>query len=106
MQNSVVVFTFSVLERKHPFLANLETPFLGKFGPKNQNRQSKLKFSTQIDSNMQKSVALFTFFILDRKQPFWTNLVQKIKIVSLRRNVAPRPIRISRIQWRCSLFLF
>ena len=35
MQNSMVVFTFSIL---------LETPFLFKFGPKNQNFQFKLKF--------------------------------------------------------------
>ena len=32
--------------------------------------------------------------------------VQKIKIVSLSLNLTPRPIRICKIQWLCSLFLF
>ena len=88
MQNLVVVFTFSVLDWKHPFWANLvqkvkivslswklvlfglETPFLGKFGTKNQNCQFKLKFGTKTNSNMQNSMALFTFSVLDRKHPF------------------------------------
>ena len=43
-QNSMVVFTFSVLD---------ETPFLGKFGPKSQNCQFKLKFGTLTNSDMQ-----------------------------------------------------
>ena len=30
----------------HFFCFTLETPFLGKFGPKNQNRQFKQKFGT------------------------------------------------------------
>ena len=44
----------------------------------------KLKFESQSNSNMQNSLMLFTFFVFDRKCPFWANLVQKIKIVSLR----------------------
>ena len=46
------------------------------------------------------------FFCLDWKQPFWANVVQKIKIVSLSRNLVPKLIRICRIQWWYSLFLF
>ena len=46
------------------------------------------------------------FSIFGRKFVFWENLVQTIKIVSLRRNLVARLIRISRIQWWCSLFLF
>ena len=80
MQNSMVVFTFSLLDRKHLFWGNLipkikidflkwklvprinsniielngdvhflfrmKIPSSGKFGPKNQNFQSKLKFGT------------------------------------------------------------
>ena len=38
MQNSVVMFAFSVFDWKYTFL--------GEFGPKNQNRQFKLKFGT------------------------------------------------------------
>ena len=32
---------------------------------------------------MQNSMAMFTFSVFDWKYPFWTNLVQKIKIVTL-----------------------
>ena len=60
MQNLVVLF----------FCFRPETPFLGKFGPKNQNCQFKLKFGTKTNSNMQNSMALFTFSVLDRKYPF------------------------------------
>ena len=42
----------------------------------------------------------------DRKYPFWTNLVQKVKIISLSWNLVPTLIRICWIQWRCSLFSF
>ena len=58
-------------------------PFLGKFGPKIQNSQFKLKPSTETNSNMQNSMVVFTFFDLDRKYPFRANLIQKIKTVSL-----------------------
>ena len=58
--------------------------FLRKFGQeKNQNCQFKLKFGTLTNLNMQNSVVVFTFSILDQKHTFWANLVQKIKIVSL-----------------------
>ena len=46
------------------------------------------------------------FFVLDQKNPFWVNLIKKIKIVSLSWNLVPRLIWISGIQWWCSLFLF
>ena len=46
------------------------------------------------------------FLVLVRKHPFWANLARKIKIVSLSWNLVPRPIRICRIQWWCSLFPF
>ena len=63
---------------------------LSKFGPKNQNCQFKLKLGTQTNSNMQNSITVFAFYILDRKHHLWPNLVQKIKIVSLSLNFAPR----------------
>ena len=49
---------------------------------------------------------LFSFFVFEWKYPFWANLVQKIKIISLSWNLVPTVIRICRIQWRCSLFSF
>ena len=39
------------------------------------------------NSNMQNSMMLFTFFVFEWKYPFWANLVQKVKIVSLRLNL-------------------
>ena len=67
MQNSVVVLTFSAF------------PFLGRFGPKSQNNQFKLKFGTKTNLNMQ----ILTFVVLEQKYPFWANLLQNIKISSL-----------------------
>ena len=49
-----------------------------------------MKFDTQTNSNMQNSMVMLIFFVFDLKYPFWTNLVQKIKIVSLRWNLIPR----------------
>ena len=59
------------------FCFQLEMPFLGKFGPKTQNYQFKLKFCTQTNSNMQISIVMFTFSVFDLKYLFWENLVQK-----------------------------
>ena len=83
-----------------------ETPFLGKFGPKTQNCQFKLTFGTWTNSKMQNSMAMFIFYILDRKYSFWKNLVQKVEIASLSWNLVARLIRINKTQWCCSLFLF
>ena len=61
---------------------------------------------TLTNSNMQNSMMMSILFVLERTQPFWTNLVQKIRTVSLSWNLVPRLIRICRMQWCCSLFLF
>ena len=141
MQNSMVMFTFSVFDWNYPFWVKLiqkikmvnlswnlvpkqiwicriqwhcsffycfipEKPFLGKFGPKNQTCQFKLKFGTYTNSNMQNSMAVFNFSVSDRKHSFTVKLVQKMEIVSLSWNLVPRIIRICRIQWWCSLFPF
>ena len=55
---------------------------------------------------MQNSMVLFTFSVFNKKYPFRTTFVENIKIVSLRWNLIPRVIRICRIQWWCSIFLF
>ena len=93
MQNSVVMFVFSVFDQS-------------KFGPKNQNFQLKLKFGTKNNSNIQNFMVVFTFSLLDRKYFFRPNLVRKIKIVSLTWNSEPSLIPIHGIQWWCSLFFF
>ena len=75
MQNSMVVITFCFKPEK---------PFLGKFGPENQNCQLKLKFGTKTNSNMQNSMVMFAFSAFNHNYPFWANLVQKSKIVCLK----------------------
>ena len=70
----------------------------GKIWTKSQNCQFKIKFGTCTNSNTQSLMVVFTFSILDRISPFWANLFQKIKVVSLIWNLVPRLIRICRIQ--------
>ena len=54
---------------------------------------------------MQNSMVRFIQSVLDSKYTFWANLVQKVDIVSLSKNLVLRLIIICRIQWECSLFL-
>ena len=98
MQSSMVMFIF--------FCFWSEIPFWGKFSSSSQNYQLQLKFGTYTNSNMQNSVMLFTFFAFEWKYPFWENLVQKVKMIGWIWNLVARLIRICRIQWWCSLFLF
>ena len=42
-----------------------------------------MKFGVQTNSNMMNLMAMFNFSILDWKYIFWTNLVQKTKIVKM-----------------------
>ena len=88
------------------FCFGVEIPFWGKFSPRSQNYQLKLKFGTYTNSNMQNSMMLLSFFVFEWKYPFSTNLVQKIKIVTLSWNLVPTLIRTCRIQWWCSFFSF
>ena len=37
---------------------------------------------------------MFTFSVFDREYPFYTNLVRKVKIISLSWNLVPTLIRI------------
>ena len=55
---------------------------------------------------MQNSMMMFTFLLFDRKSFFCANLVEKVKISSLSWNLVLRLIRICRIRWWSSLFLF
>ena len=58
----------------HFFRFPSEIPSLGKFGPKIQNCQIKLKPGTKINSNMQNWMVLFTFYVLN---VFGQILIQK-----------------------------
>ena len=42
---------------------------------------------------MQHSIVMLTFSVLAPKDRFWTNIVQKIKMVSLSSNLVPSLIR-------------
>ena len=64
----------------HVFWFRQEVPFLGKFGEK-KNCQFSLKFGTKNNSNMQNSMAMFTFSVFDQNYSFLANLVHKIKIL-------------------------
>ena len=47
-------------------------PFLGKFGPKNQNCQFELKFSTLTNFNIQNSIVAGVHFLCFRpEKPFF-----------------------------------
>ena len=64
------------------FCFRLGIPLLGKFRQETQNYQSELKSGTHTNSNLQNStVNLLLLFTTEIS--FLTNLVQKIKIVSL-----------------------
>ena len=86
-QKNVVVFLqFECAEFSgyvHFFRFRPQIPFLGKFGPKNQNCQFILKFGIWTNSNLQNSMAIFNFSAFDWNYPFWATLVQIIKIVRL-----------------------
>ena len=58
---------------------------------------------------MKNLMVAFTLFVLGRIYPFWANFVEKIRIVSLSWNLVPLVpilIRIFKIQWWCSFYLF
>ena len=59
-----------------------QLPFLDKLGPKNQNCQFKLKIGTKTNSNMKKSMVIFTFSLFNRTCSFFFfwNLFQKLKL--------------------------
>ena len=54
---------------------------------------------------MKNSVAVFIFSVLDQKSSFRANLVQNVKIVSLRVSLVASLIRISRMM-RFTFFTF
>ena len=98
MQNSMVMFTFSVFEQKYHFRENLV------------QKIKIISLSWNLVLTLIRTCRIhwgcFSFSVFDRKYTFWANLVQKIKIISLSWNLVPTLIRTCRIQWWCSLFLF
>ena len=62
MQNSTVVFTFSIFVRKYLFW--------GKIGPKNKNYQFELQFGTWTNSNMLNSMMIQNFLFSTKNTLF------------------------------------
>ena len=58
-----------------------------------------MKFGNWTKSNMLNSVVLKLFYF-ERKYPFRVNLVQKFKIVSLRRNLVQRLFHMMKILFK------
>ena len=51
----------------HFICFRLEIPLLGKFGPKSQDFQFKVKFSTYVNLNMQNSMVRSVLSVLEWK---------------------------------------
>ena len=66
----------------------------------------KLKLITKNNSNIKNSLVVFTFSVLDRKHSFWENLVQKVKIFSLSKNVVLRLIQYAQFSGAVYFFSF
>ena len=97
MYNSMMVFTFSLLDRKHLFWVNLV---------------QKIKIVSLSWNLVPRPIWICRIlwscllFLLHWKHPFCSNLVRKIKIFSLSWNLVPSLIWICRVQWWCSFFCF
>ena len=98
------------MERKDHMDARKRATFLfytlfGKIWSKKSNCQFKLKFCTNSNSNKQNSMVIFFFFFFETGYTLFGQIWSK-KSISLCRNLVLRLIRIWRIQWWCSFFLF
>ena len=98
MQNSMALFIFSALDRKHLFWTNLA-----------QNIKL-VSLSWNIVPSLIRICRFqwwcWYFLFYMGNTFFWENLVQKINILRLNLNLVPRLIRICRIHWWCWYFLF
>ena len=100
MQNSMVMFTFSVFNWKCLF---------EKIGSKKSNCQFELKFRTRLTwiGRIMQKICGVHFFYFRPEKPFLGKSGQKIKTLSLSWNLVPRLIWKWGIQWWwCLLFLF
>ena len=83
-----------------------QTNLIGKniFRPIWTKRNRNCQFCTKTSWNMENSMVLFTFFMLDGKHPLLENSVKKMVPVSFTQTVVQRLFRICKIQQWCSLF--
>ena len=82
----------------------LETPFLGKFGPKNQIVRLSWNLVSRLIRRCRIQCWCSPFLLLTGNTFLGQTLVQKMKTVSLNKNLVSRLIPICRIQCWCSLF--
>ena len=79
MQNSMVMFSFSIFDRKHPLWGNLV------------QKLKMFSFSwsllTRVNANMQNSTVTFTFYITNGNTLFGQIWSKNVKIVSLNWNL-------------------
>ena len=85
MQNSIVLFTFSVLSRKHPFWAYLVQKI--KIDSLNWKLVPRLS-----QSHVQNSMALFSFSVLDGKHLLrnlldWTFYVTWVNLLPMKHKI-------------------
>ena len=73
---------------------------------KKENCQFELKFGVKTNLYMYNSMVVFILIVLDWKYPFWTNLVQKIKIVNSRWNFVPSLIEYAELNGGVHFFCF
>ena len=120
MENSIVMFTFFIFCRKYPVWDNLAQKI--KVVSLRWNFMPRLiqwcwiqwcfsvffVFERKRPSwtNLVQIVNIYSLFVSDQKCLFLENLVQNVKIVSLRLNLLASLIWICRIQRRFSLFCF
>ena len=100
MQNSMVMFTFSVLDQEYAFWANLVQKI--KIVSSRWNSTLKLIQICKIHIH----IGDVHFFRFRSEIPCLEQFRPKNQNVSLRWNLIPRLIRICWIQWCCSLFSF
>ena len=88
------------------FIIEITFFFCKYFGPKNQNCGCQLKFGTYTNSNILNLMVMRSFSVLNQKHCFRSNVVQKIKIVTLAWNLVPRLFWRWESICRCWLFIF
>ena len=92
MQNSMVVFTFSLLTVEKPFVTSLV-----------QKIKTVILSWNYVPRLIRICRIRWRFSLFSFLDWYYSNLVKKSKIVSLSLNLIPKLFRICKIRWWCSL---
>ena len=79
MTNSIIL-NLNDDDDVHIFYFGPKVPYLGKFGPQNQNRLIQMKLAAYTNSSTVNSMVMFICPVLDRKYTLRANMLQKINI--------------------------